>query len=138
MKTTIQKTRITDVSQLKAGDVIYDFEKTQFEKNKTREQPWPVCNFHRVTVVSKVRTLDDGTLVFDTVQHHRLHSNNGDHYTVIEMLQKGVVLTNGSFGCNHRISKHHELYRLDCVKNTPCSGYQPISLKGNPSYDLMM
>jgi hypothetical protein len=109
----INKTKINNVKDLKVNDVIYVYEKQSKETNKTL----PECNFHRITVVNKTRQLIDGTYVYDSIQFHKLTSENGDSAVVYDKLKNHIVLPGGKFGCNHRIDESIEVYRLDSIYN---------------------
>jgi hypothetical protein len=133
---TIKKVRINKITELTEGDVIYIFEKRQSDKNATRsEHKLPEINFHRICVVHKI----DGE-VFHHREHQTLTSTDGSHKELLSLLKWGLggeLLTNGTFGCNHPINEHTEIYKLiDIVDHHYV--WNPPNLKGNPGYDLMM
>lgn len=136
MKPTIAKTRIYRTEDLKAGDVIYIRETRQMKLNAARAIKFPECNFHRLTVVREVSKLKDGTVVYHHQCHDFLNSTNGDHKIVNDLLERNVILTNGTYGCNATIDEHREVYRLDNVTNTRPQ-WQPVNLYKNPGYDLV-
>lgn len=136
-QTKIAKTRITQATDLKIGDVLFIFEKRQFEKNKTAAHKIPVCNFYRVTVVRNVRT-EGGVTYFDTQKFNRLVSDDTQAAFLMELLNTSVIMEGGTYGANARIGDHEEVYRLDDIKDIPQFVYKTPILKNNPAYDLMM
>lgn len=140
----VQKIRITSIDQLQEGDVLLCIWRKGLERNATSSTPLPEVNYRQICVVTEITKLNNGKMVF----HHRfpsnLHSNNGDHVLVQKAISYNAYATDpktacttSSFGCNHGI-EGYEIYKLTEVKSRPNAGFQQISLKGNPSYDLMM
>lgn len=139
---TVTMTRISKVTNLFVGDVLYIKEVGMYEANRKRGGTLPECNFHRLCVVSDLRVILEANptraeWVFDHRQHFCLSSHSGQHKIVESLLGKNLLLTNGSFGCNHRINDSYEVYRLVDIKNIDYH-YNPPNLKGNPAYDLTM
>jgi hypothetical protein len=135
----IKSTLINSTDELKEGDVLYIKETRQMKMDTERNSNWPECNFHRLTVVRAVNHFEDENIWrYDTVQHNRLTSTNGDHEIIYRLLKENELLTNGSFGANNIIDEHRETYRLDEITNHPMVVHDMPNLKGNPAYDLMM
>lgn len=139
----VQKEKITAIEQLNKGDVILCIWRRGLERNRQSSNPIPVSNYRHVMVVTDVRKLDNGKVVFDHSRPENLSSTNGDHKIVEKAIFSNfstnpkIACTTSSFGGNHGI-KGYEIWRLTEVKSRPNTFRDMPVLKGNPAYDLMM